>query len=202
MDYLRNKEELKIQGVNYPINTDFREWISFEKKIATESEEESIKRMLEFAVNANLPICRETFDEILSFFMCGKKFDENSSKNSGNQTTSSKAETAVDFFVDEPLIFSAFKAQYGIDLRKDYLHWWDFIALFNGLTEEHLICKIMGYRTIDLDKVDKSIRPEYKKLKDKYSLNAKHYATAEERNEALKNRIKKIQREVERNATK
>ena len=82
MDYLRNKEELKIQGVNYPINTDFREWISFEKKIATESEEESIKRMLEFAVNANLPICRETFDEILSFFMCGKKIDENSSKNS------------------------------------------------------------------------------------------------------------------------
>lgn len=200
MEYLRNKEELEIRGIKYPIDTDFRTWISFEKKISTESEEESVKTMLTFAVNANLPICRESFDEILSFFMCGKKIEENNDKN--KSASSNNSEIAVDFIADEALIYAAFKAQYGIDLRKDCLHWWDFIALFNGLTEEHLICKIMSYRTIDLDKVDKHIRPEYKKLKDKYSLTRKHFNTVEERNEALKNRIKKIQKEVEQNATK
>lgn len=198
MEYLRNKKELEIRGVKYPIETDFRYWISFEKTATAESEDESIKKMLEFAAKAKLPICRECFDEILSFFMCGKKADAEGEKN--KNSSSASTEKAIDFIVDEPLIYAAFKAQYGIDLRADYLHWWDFIALLNGLTEEHLICKIMGYRTMDLNKVDKSIRPEYKKLKDKYSLTRKRYNSLEARNEALKNRMKKIQREVEKNS--
>lgn len=192
MKFKKNIEELEIRGKLFKIDTDFRTWISLEKEVTeAKNDEDSFKPLLNFALSQNLPICRETFDEILSFFVCGKK-KENSSGSESHQ------EPSIDFEKDEELIFCAFLTQYRINLRADYLHWWDFMAMLNGLTEEHTICKIMGYRTMDLSKIDKKLRPEYQKLKDKYSLTKKHFATLEDRNNALRERVKKIQKEVEK----
>ena len=62
--------------------------------------------------------------------------------------------------------------QYKIDLNSiEYLHWWKFKALFMSLNENILFSKIMGYRAINLSQLkDKTMRKQYKKLKDLYRL--------------------------------
>mgnify|MGYP001860472600 CR=1 FL=1 len=62
--------------------------------------------------------------------------------------------------------------QYNIDLNEiDYLHWFKFKSLFEGLDDDNRICQIMSYRAIDLSKIkDKEQKKKYKKLKMKYAL--------------------------------
>jgi len=73
---------------------------------------------------------------------------------------------------DAGYIFSAFLAQYNIDLNViEYMHWWKFKALFESLNEDHLISKIMSYRSMDLSQIkDKEQRKYYRKLKMAYRL--------------------------------
>ena len=62
--------------------------------------------------------------------------------------------------------------QYKIDLQEiEYMHWWKFRALFDGLNENTEIVKIMGYRSMDLSKIkDTERRNYYKKMKRLHAL--------------------------------
>lgn len=76
-----------------------------------------------------------------------------------------------DFNVDAPLIYSAFMAQYGIDLGATEMHWHKFLYLFNGLNEEHKISKIIQYRIMDLSQIkDKEQKKFYRKMKQMHKL--------------------------------
>ena len=70
------------------------------------------------------------------------------------------------------MIFSAFWHDYKIDLNEiDYLHWFKFKALFEGLDDKNRFCEIMGYRAIDLNKIkDKEQKKRYRKLQRQYAL--------------------------------
>ena len=55
---------------------------------------------------------------------------------------------------DADLIYTAFLDQYRLDLNDiDYLHWFKFKAMFEGLKSDNKICEIMGYRAIDVSKI-------------------------------------------------
>ena len=67
-----------------------------------------------------------------------------------------KHRKGYDFTQDASLIFSAFFATYGINLASiEHLHWWEFLALFEGLPEDVLIKKVMYWRTCDVSKLSK-----------------------------------------------
>lgn len=53
------------------------------------------------------------------------------------------------------------------------LHWWKFLSLFQGLNEDCNLCKIMGYRAIDINEVGKDQKEFYLKMKEPLS-NPKH----------------------------
>ena len=55
------------------------------------------------------------------------------------------------FQKDGMLIYSAFYQQYGIDLNRDDLHWWAFLALFNDLDPECRFYRILRLRQGYLD---------------------------------------------------
>lgn len=96
--------------------------------------------------------------------------------NKNNKKTSKevikKEKQIYSYEFDDELIYSAFKTQYKIDLQDiDYLHWWKFKAMFNGLNEDNKIIEVMGYREMDLSKIkDKKEKARYKKLKELYAL--------------------------------
>lgn len=189
MIYRKPDETIKIGGLDYRVDTDFRVWMKLSIAAAKQNDDALSKEIRDFCVMQGLPVSDDTFSAVLRFFLCGNEPEE---KKRGT----SKRERAYDFERDEALIVSAFRTQYGIDLRRDSLHWWDFMALFGGLKHDLPICEIMGYRTMDLSGMGKDQRKRYKALKDKYSLDVKRYGSLEERNQALKDRIKQIQREV------
>lgn len=158
-----------IEGIEYEINSDFRASILFEllmQDVEIEDEEKIIQ-----ALQLYYKKCPKNIDEAINkmlwFYSCGK---ENALK--ADSKTGSSSEKIYDFDYDDEYIYSAFLDQYGIDLNEiEYLHWWKFKAMFKALKEDNEIVKIMGYRSIDLSKVeDKKQKEFYKKMKKIYEI--------------------------------
>lgn len=109
----------------------------------------------------------EAMNQFLWFFRGGIKADDfiGGSK--------SIAKRSYDFDQDAPMIYAAFRSQYGINLNKtknQELHWWEFLAMFNSLSEDHLISKIMYWRTVNLKDVPKSEKKFIKNMKKRYAI--------------------------------
>ncbi len=106
-------------------------------------------------------------EDILWFYRCGKELANSSNNSKKNQNSQ-----VYSYEFDDNYIYSAFLQQYNIDLQDiEYLHWWKFRSMFDGLSKDTKIIEIMGYRAIDLRTVkDKEERKRLKKLKQLYSL--------------------------------
>ncbi|NLL92507.1 MAG: hypothetical protein GX222_08900 [Ruminococcaceae bacterium] len=107
-------------------------------------------------------------------------------KNAPNQ------KKAFDFNQDANYIYAAFYATYNISLTTiDFLHWWEFMALFEGLPETTLIQRIIYWRTADVSKMDKQERSYVLKMRKQFELvepNSKKL-TLEELNQQTKDRV-------------
>ena len=106
-------------------------------------------------------------EDILWFYRCGKEL-----ANSNNVSAENKSKQVYSYEFDDNYIYSAFLQQYNVDLQDtEYLHWWKFRAMFDGLSKETKIVEIMGYRAIDLRTIkDKEEKKRIKKLKELYKL--------------------------------
>ena len=77
----------------------------------------------------------------------------------------------MNFSCDEGLIYAAFMEQYGIDLYMVNLHWWSFMNLLNGLSDDTVFMKIVGYRSVKCESIkNKEMKKFYRKMKNKYRL--------------------------------
>lgn len=91
----------------------------------------------------------------------------------GDKKNNSKK--CVDFKQDAAFIYAAFRQCYGIDLlgKDSRLHWWSFIALFNGLSDDTKIMQIISIRARPMPKPTKynaEERAQLAKLKQEYKL--------------------------------
>ena len=159
-----------IEGIEYEINSDFRTSILFELLMQDLelSEEEKIIQALTLYYKKWPHNIEKAIDKMLWFYSCGKNKNLKSNKNKSG----SNAEQIYSFDYDDEYIYSAFLDQYRIDLNDiEYLHWWKFKAMFKALKEDNEIVKIMGYRAIDLSKIeDKNQKEHYKKMKKLYEI--------------------------------
>ncbi len=178
---------IEVNRERYSIRTDFRIWIMFEQLLLDDSVDDSYK--LDAAVKLVFgdttrkpPINDDTVQAILDFYGCGKAVE------GGKGKSSAKDSKIYDYDADEEYIYAAFLQQYNIDLQKvQKLHWWQFKALFCGLTDNCKIVEIMGYRAVKLEDVPKSQRSFYRKMKKLYALpvSADELAKTNEIEEAL-----------------
>lgn len=97
------------------------------------------------------------------------------------------------------MIYAAFRTQYRINLNqtadKD-LHWWEFMAMFDSLSEELLISRVMYYRTADLKGLGKNQKAFLKKMRSIYALkkaesSMDHEAKLAKRNRDMKEYVRK-----------
>lgn len=175
MNLLIDKLPTDYEGLK--IDTNFRSFILFELLMQDSSLKKEEKIML--ALNLffkdeefeNVDEIKKAIKGILWFYTLGKSEDKKEIKKK-EKTVEKKQKAIYSFEYDANLIYSAFLSQYGLDLNEvDYLHWWKFRSLFEGLNDENRICEIMGYRAVDLSKIkDKDQKEHYKKLKIKYAL--------------------------------
>lgn len=170
---------VEVAGEEVIIATDFRTGILFEllAQDGTIEKEDKAQAALELWYPKGLPVYTEesvieAIDKMLWFYLCGKQNKQPPASDDKKPQSKGITRRIYDFDVDAPLIYAAFLAQYRIDLQDvESLHWWKFSAMFAGLSEEHEISKIMGYRSIELATIkNKAERERYTKLQAKYAL--------------------------------
>jgi len=183
MNLLLDKLPTEYEGLK--IETNFRSFILFELLMQDRKVDEKTK----VAIALNLfyketpKDLKKAIDGIIWFYARG---DIEKKQQKGNN---SKIKKIYSYEEDANYIYSAFLSQYRLDLNEvEYLHWWKFKSLFEGLNEENQICKIMGYRSIDLNKIkDKEERKKYKKIKQQWAL--KDDRTEEEKEQDFANSL-------------
>ncbi len=167
-------ETLNICGEEFNIRHDVKTWIRVSSVM--ESNTEDIEKIIKIiALIFPKPIegetlylpkkLTDTLDKICEFYRGGEKLSEVKEK------PTKKKNRIVSFSHDADLIHCAFLSQYGIDLSKSDMHWWEFLKLFSGLSGEHKILKIMDYRGTELTKIkDKKLKSHIRRMKRLYRL--------------------------------
>ena len=172
-------ECVEVNGIEYPIYTDFRVWIKFELLFQSEKPKEEIffdaiklcfRRSDEPFRLPPTPI--DTLRALFSFYShsYGSERDKD---NNAEETTEPRAaaERIYSFDEDADYIYAAFREQYDIDLSCCDMHWWQFRALFAGIGSNTKFGNIMSIRATDLSDIsDKKQRSYYKRLKRVFAL--------------------------------
>lgn len=162
-----------IDNKAYPISTNFRTFILFEMMLSNNdlSDREKLEEMINLFFIEDVPekITESVIDAIVDFYKCGK---QETSKQKAVKRTIKNRKKVYDFEWDDAFIYSAFLSNYNIDLNEiDYLHWWKFKALFNGLPSDCEFVKIMGYRGTNVSEIkDNKERSRILKLQALYAL--------------------------------
>lgn len=153
----------------FEINTSYKQSIKFE--ILMQDKSISKNEKITIALNLFFEKINENnidkqIDDIIWFYKCGKE------EKTSQKEEKSKNKQIYSYEFDAEYIYSAFLDQYGVDLQDiEYLHWWKFKAMFNGLKKDNKIVEIMGYRSIDVNSIkDKKEKERYKKLQELYAL--------------------------------
>ena len=168
---LDNIDEVVNERIKIDFDTNFRIGIAFE--IMMQNPKYSMQAKTYQALKLFYPEMnkikdtKKAIDDIIWFYSCGKSEEKTSQKNKKG-----KNKQIYSYEFDNDLIYSAFKNQYNVDLEEiEYLHWWKFKAMFNGLKSDNRIVEIMGYRAMDLSKIkDKDMKKHYKQLQEEYKL--------------------------------
>lgn len=185
--------QVTLAGRAYPIYTDFRDWINFERLLRDKSlsDSERAALMLDWFSGEPPPPVPDLFESLFAFFLCGG----NPPKNEKNP------KPVFDYEQDMPNVYAGFIQSYSINLLQiEYLHWWEFRSLLDGLPEDTRLSKIMGYRAIDVSKLPKSERERYRELQRIYALRGNKQQSAlslEDRNREMIERAKDARRRAE-----
>ncbi len=140
-----------IDGV--PISPDWRNMLQFDIALANDTLSHSQKMMVglrllfpglcgesdaggrPIAAPKNVQLATQ---QLVWFFTMG----------SAPSSDAKTAPRACNFEADAAMIYAAFYAAYGISLTTvQFLHWWEFLALLQGLPESCLMQKVMYWRS-------------------------------------------------------
>jgi len=144
----RFPETLSVDGVECPINPDFRTVLrcyEIQGDKSELSEGELLKMLLMFYRKQKL-FSEGHINQMFWFFSCGR---EKKKKTFPRKIAGINNKQPFDFVEDADLIYAGFQQQYGIDLQKEDMHWWKFMILLENLGSDTRLSRIMEYRTID-----------------------------------------------------
>lgn len=165
---------LYVDGVEYPIDSDFRTILRYNKML-DEVEENDMQQVFECMAQVYERVPDNLLEAAATlnwFVRCGK---EEKKKRPSNKILGINSNDPFDFEVDGEMIYSAFRRNdvYGIDLHTiPYLHWWEFMAMLNDLPDSVKLSRVMDYRIIDVNNQDfpKERRNFYRAMQDYYKI--------------------------------
>lgn len=151
-------ESVNISGKEYEIITDFREWIRFINMINDKEIPPNLKVMFTLSMfPGGLSLSEVELQDLLksfSLFLACKTEDDDTAADGDDDNPPPRKPQILSYSVDAPYIIAGFMQDYGIDLLTvDYMHWWKFRALLDGLRDDTEIKRRMYYRSIDTSKI-------------------------------------------------
>lgn len=171
-----------------PINTDFRNMVQVDL-ILKDSDIQENEKMVK-ALMLLYPDIPKDVEKACAGFIWFYSRGQAAEHGEGNPPKDKKQSFC--FKQDADLIIAAFMAVYGIDLTAiSNLHWWLFMALFEGLPSDTLIQKVRYCRTVETAKLTKAEKKYVKEMCRLYPLQQqeKQPLTLEELNQQTKERV-------------
>lgn len=113
------------------------------------------------------------------------------------------ARKAFDFDQDAEIIYASFYEAYHLSLSTvDFLHWWEFMALFERLPESTLMKRVMYWRAVDLGTLSKAERKHVQSMRGVYALKGpgRQPVSAEELSRQTRDRVARRFEEARRQA--
>lgn len=155
----------------YLFRTDFR--IGIQVCMCLEDKEleeyERVAVALELLFGRGVPDM-ETAMKALGWYMCGGKIPEKKQNEECEEDEDETTEQSFDFEIDSGRIMTAFLRTYNIDLTRENMHWFRFLALL-GDVGECAFTNVINIRTKKLTStMSAEQRATYAELKKKYSL--------------------------------
>ena len=182
-------EALEINGREYPIITDFREWLRFSDMLKSDIPENYKLEFLEDMFLEEMPSMYSTEDielvmnaitDFLSLAELEFPMLRQEEEEPGN-VFEEGVKKAIYYEQDAPYIISAFQREYQIDLLSvEYLHWWKFRMLLDGLSEESQIKKRIYWRTCDVSKMDQKERMKILSIRRRITIPEDEYVGDED----------------------
>lgn len=159
-------ETVVCNGKSFPVQTDFRAWMQVET-ILFETEGEFYTKLPKL-----LKLCYYTLPDTLEDAIFGMVcFYLGQEPEKRQHLQKKRGRQLYSFKQDATLIYSSFYQQYGIDLTRAKLHWFQFKALFDGLAEDTKFSRVVGYRAVDASCLkSKEKRQFYHTMKQLYKL--------------------------------
>lgn len=162
---------VELCGQEYEIITDFREWIRF-----TDMVKSDISANLKAAFTLDMFKEGVSLSEVLDLKTIWDSFIDFLNMDRGAYEEGTSVEQGqkplYSYVFDGPYILASFMKDYGIDLLEtEYMHWWKFRMLFEGLSENTEIKQRIYYRSIDLNSIkDKEERKRIRKIQNSIRL--------------------------------
>ena len=155
--YEEYPKALEVHGEFYPIITDFREYIRLLDMLKCKELNEIQRIMIlgEYFLTY-ISIDQEAIHALTGFVTMDLKEKENNSdsEEEGEGQEETEKKNLFSYEIDYPYILSGFLRDYGIDLETvEYLHWWKFRMLFDGLSDDTEIKQRIMYRGINLSDI-------------------------------------------------
>lgn len=164
-------DSVHIRGEEVAIITDFREYIRLLDMLKCEE----LNAMQKMALLSQyfldeIEIDKEAISALTAFVVMDFDSDKDSEEDEPDQHGPSK--NLFSYGIDYPFILSGFLRDYGIDLETvEYLHWWKFRMLFDGLSEDTEIKQRIMYRGINLSDIkDKDERKRISRIQKRIQL--------------------------------
>lgn len=183
---------MEIDGV--PISPDFRNVLNIYEIFQDDSMQQTEQFLL--ALSQLYPRLPKDLNKAYEGMLWFLRHGEPESLENGPSTE------VLNYTQDANLIYASFMLAYKLDLAATpFLHYWEFLALIEGLPEDTILKKVVYWRTADLTKASKEERAHIIKMRKIYALESSRFYDRDEDNlsseELQKRSIDKINKRME-----
>lgn len=148
------------------IRTDYRIGVQIQLCVSDPelSDSEKTATALSLLYGNGIPDLQTALDGLSWFMCCG-----NPAANDGTDNEP----PAYSFECDSWRLVSAFRKVFGIDISREKLHWFEFVAMLGDLSGT-AFTSVIDIRTTDPSDVDKKKRAEFIRMKNRFALSSQY----------------------------
>ncbi len=169
-------ETIEVDGEEYGILTDFREWIRFSDMLADNelTKEEKLYLLTNWLTETPRNITAKLVNAVFAFFRADalNPVPIESEEEQEDESPQPKRPPVFDWKYDAKFLIGDFRRYYGINLLSvKYMHWWEFRCLFAALPDDSMCRKRIDIRSKDLSQIkDKERRKQIAGIQRKIAI--------------------------------
>ena len=144
-------ETVMINGKEYQVLTDFRDWLRFADMLEDKDipDREKLFMMAQWLEDTPAVISKEVVTALCGFYRANE-LEQDIPEDRDGDTDEIRRPPVISWKIDAKYIIGDFLRYYGTDLLTAEMHWWKFRTLLSALPDESQMMKRIAYRSADL----------------------------------------------------